>query len=165
MTPEIHPEFDHVAQRLAGIRWAAACGQSLPESLTPFCRSVGSFTAARDLMGSEAWESWSSERDGNLSEYLDDRHHRRYQDWSGVVQHAKKVMSPHESAIIMGLRAVGLTGDLPLEVVRWALVGALTCAGFMDCKPPTDALQLLSVYEAGHLPVGWDAQTQHVLVY
>jgi len=41
----------------------------------------------------------------------------------------------------------------------------LVCAGFTDCKPPTEVLKLLDVYEAGHLPLGWDAEAQRVLVY
>lgn len=88
-----------------------------------------------------------------------------YQYWNMLVRRAKEILLGHEPAIATGLNAAGLSGQVPLDTVRWDVVAALVCAGFMDYKPPTDVLKLLDVYEAGHLPVGWDTETQRVRVY
>lgn len=161
----IHPEFDRTAERLTGFAWGASAGKPLPPTLAEVGRSVDSAEEARALLESDAWEAWSIGLHGTLTEYLDRVHHRRYQDWRRISGRAKEVLAQLEPAVVAGLNTAGLSGQMPLDTVRWDVVGALVCAGFMDCKPPTDVLKLLDVYEAGHLPVGWDADTQHVLVY
>lgn len=168
MSPDpvfIHPEFDRTVDRLTGLSWGAFAGNPLPPALAEVGKPVGSADQARTLLESDAWEAWSMELHGTLTEYLDRIHHRRYQDWNMLVRRAKEILVQHEPAIATGLNKAGLSGQIPLDTVRWDVVAALVCAGFMDCKPPTDALKLLDVYEAGHLPVGWDAEAQRVLVY
>ena len=164
-TTFFHPEFDRVAERLNGFAWGAAAGQPAQPSLTSWCRSVASADEARRLLESDAWEAWSSETHGTLADHLDRRCHQRYQDWRRISGKAKELLARHEPAIAQGLKSAGLDGEIPLDTVRWDVVAALVCAGFMDCGPPTDTLKLLDVYEAGHLPVGWDGAQARVLVF
>jgi hypothetical protein len=44
--------------------------------------------------------------------------------------------------------------------VRWDLVSALMEAAYADCRPPIFFTHLIPVYEAGHLPVGWDPDSR-----
>lgn len=157
--------FDRVAAHLPGIRWAADAGQPLPASLATWCGPAASAAEATAAMKSETWETWTADRSAALSTYLHRVHRQRYQDWNAIAQAGKQVLAPHESAITSGLKSAGLTDRVALETVRWDVVGALICAGFMDCAPPTDLLKLLDIYEAGHVPVGWDVERKRVLVY
>lgn len=168
MSPDpivVHPEFDRTAERLSGFAWGASAGQPLPAALAPAGQAVGSAIEARALLESDAWEAWSLKLHGALTEYLDRVHHRRYQDWRQISGKAKTVLTRLEPAIADGLNECGMPGNVPLDTVRWDVVAALVCAGFMDCSPPTDVLKLLDVYEAGHLPVGWNAERQRLLIY
>ena len=100
-----------------------------------------------------------------LTLHLDDKHHRRYQDWNRIAREAKALLVPHESAIRDGLAAAGLSDEVAFDTVRWDVVGALICAAYRDCRVPTAALRLIDVYEAGHLPVGCDGERGRVLVF
>lgn len=70
-----------------------------------------------------------------------------------------------EPAIVAALDRSGLTSNVALDAVCWDVVGALVCSAYLDRKPPTGMLRLLDVYEAGHFPVGWNAEKRCVLVY
>ena len=161
----LHPEFHRQAARVSQIAWGASAGKPLPPSLAGWCESVGTASAARNLLESDAWEAWSSGLQGSLTEYLDRVHHRRYQDWRRISASAKELLAVHEPEIAAGLAAAELSGTTPLDAVRWDVVVALVCAGFADCDPPDDTLTLLDIYEAGHLPVGWNPTLKRVLVY
>lgn len=137
----------------------------MSDSLAGWCCAVGSADQALSLLESDEWETWSLDLQGKLTEFLDRTYRQRYQDWNRIVERAKETVVPHEPAIAQGLRAAQLVGTVPLNTARWDVMGALVCAGFMDCKPPTDVLNLLDIYEAGHVPVGWDVERKRVLVY
>ena len=94
------------------------------------------------------------------------------------MRRAKEVLAPHEDEMREGLAAVGLSASRALDIVKWDIVGALTCAAYQDCRVPSDELRLLDiyeaghvpvglldVYEAGHLPVGQDAARKRVLIF
>lgn len=61
--------------------------------------------------------------------------------------------------------ACGLTDKVALDTVCWDVVGAFVCSAYLDCRPPTDMLRLLDIYEAGHFPVEWNAEKRYVLVF
>jgi hypothetical protein len=168
MSPSIvhvDPEFDHTTRRLVAITWFASCGKPLPDSLADWCSVVSSAQQAMELLESDSWEAWSLGLQNELTGFLDRAHRARYVDWNRIAQRAKAVLLPLEPAIARGLNSAGLVGAVALDTVRWDVVGALTCAGFMDCKPPAGSLKLIDVYEAGHMPVGWSADDKRVLVY
>lgn len=161
----IHPEFDRTAERLSGFAWDASAGQPLPAALALAGQAVGSAIEARALLESDAWEAWSLELHGALTEYLDRVHHRRYQAWRQVSSKAKAILARLEPAIVAGLSACGMTGNVPLDTVRRDVAAALVCAGFRDCRLPTDVLKVLDVYEAGYLPARWLAERRRLLIY
>lgn len=165
MKPTIDTEFDRVSMRLPAIPWAKSVGRLLSDSLVTWCRPVVSVDEAIAAMKSENWEAWSADRGAALSIYLHDRHRQRFLDWNAIAKRATDVVATHEAPITAGLQSAGLSDRIALDTVKWDLVAALTCAGFMDCRPPTEQLKLLDIYEAGHLPVGWDAERKCVLVY
>ena len=161
--PPIAPQFEETAARLSEVRWAASAGQALPETLAAFCTPVGSLDEARAILGSPEWEEWSLAQHNALTQFLDDRHHQRYQDWRAISGPAKELHGQWQPAITQGLADAGFTDEVHRDAVRWDVVAALVCAGFADCRPPQDLIRLLDVYTAGHVPVGFDGH--RMLVY
>lgn len=162
-TPLLPPEWFRTIDRVASIPWAGHVGRPLPAALASWCEPVATVEEAPARMGSDEWEAWSLGIQNALTLYLDDRHHRRYQDWNRIAREAKALLALHEPAIRNGLAAVGLSDEVAFDTVRWDIVGALICAAYRDCRVPTDALRLIDVYEAGNLPVGFDGH--RVLVF
>lgn len=150
----IAPQFEETAARLSDLRWAASVGQALPQALTAFCAPIASLNEARAMLGSPEWEEWSLSNHNALTQYLDDRHHQRYQDWRAISGPVKDIYGQWEPAITQGLADAGLTDEVYRDAVRWDVAAALVCAGFADCRPPQDVVRLLDVYTAGHIPVG-----------
>jgi hypothetical protein len=165
MDPRIDPAFDQAVARLATCPWGRATGQAIPPALANWCAPVASADEALALLSSDAWEAWSSDRGGELSTYLHRYYRQRFLDWNAIALRAKSALAHHEPAIRAGLNTAGLTAPVALDTVKWDVVAALTCAAFMDCKPPVERLRLLNIYEAGHLPVGYDSVTNKVLVF
>ena len=161
----IDPAFDRTAERLPAIAWLSSAGQPLPPSLSEWCEQVMSEGEAVALLDGDAWEEWSGDRDNAVGAALSERHPKRYQEWNLIVRRAKEVLSPHEEAIRSGLDRAGLAASRAIDVVKWDVVGALTCAAYQDCRIPSDELRLLDIYQAGHVPVGFDSERQRVLVF
>jgi hypothetical protein len=163
--PIIDPAFDRAAERLPTISWLSSAGLPLPPSLCEWCKQVTSAGEAVALLDGDAWDEWSGNRDNALGDALSQRHPKRYQEWNLIVRRAKEVLSPHEKAIRSGLDRAGLAASRAIDVVTWDVVGALTCAAYQDCRIPADELRLLDIYQAGHVPVGFDTERQRVLVF
>jgi hypothetical protein len=162
-SPLIAPECQETVARFAHVPWVSSTGQPLPEFLANFCAPVSSLDEARAMLGSPGWEEWSLSNHNTLTQYLDDRHHQRYQDWRAISGQAKEIYGRRETAINQGLADAGFTHEVHRDAVRWDVVAALVCAGFADCRPPQEVLRLLDVYTAGHVPIGFDGH--RVLVY
>ena len=165
MQPLLDPEFDRVVARLPSIRWASHAGHPLPPDLASRCSPVGTAADALASLESDDWEAWSAERQNTVTAFLRRQNPRRFADWNPIAQRAKELLASHLPAIAAGLAAVGLSEKVAVDTVEWDLIAALTTAAFLDCKPPVGELRLLEVYEAGHLPVGWDATHKRVLVF
>ena len=159
------PAWHTTAARLPAIPWLSHAGRPLPAALASWCDPVATAAEALDLIRGDAWENWSLDRSNDVTSYLHDRHRSRYLDWNRIVDEAKALLAPHEPAIRAGLAAVGLPDQVAFDTVRWDVVGALMCAAYLDCRVPTDTLRLLDIYEAGHLPVGWEEARRRVLVF
>jgi hypothetical protein len=165
MEPTLDPAFGRTAARLASVPWAANVGLPLSTSLSEWCTPVTAAAKALELLNSQDWETWSANRQGALTSFLSMNHRQRFLDWNPIARRAKESLEPHIAAITDGLQAAGMPEKVALDTVEWDIIAALTCAAFLDCRPPTDELRLLDVYEAGHLPVGWDDARGRVLVF
>lgn len=165
MKPILDPKFDQVTARLPLIRWAASSGQALSPAIASWCAPIADTADALRLLNSDDWEVWSADRQQALSSYLSLHHKQRFLDWNPVARRAKEVVDSHKQAITLGLITADLNERIVADTVEWDLIAALTCAAFLDCRPPIDELRLLDVYEAGHLPIGWNSESRRVLVY
>ena len=66
--------------------------------------------------------------------------------------------SPHGSAVPV-LEQVFPGAKGAIDAVRWEWVSARMEAAYTDSQPPQFFRHWVEVYRAGHLPVGWDADS------
>lgn len=161
----IPPTFSRTAERVRRIDWGKSAGLPLSPAIAGFCTPVESPRHALALLRDDEWETWSLELQSALMMHLNKIHHPLRHSWNLFAAQAKQMLTACEPAIVAALDRSGLTSNVALDAVCWDVVGALVCSAYLDRKPPTDMLRLLDVYEAGHFPVGWNAEKRRVLVY
>lgn len=159
MDPVIAPEFAALVARLRAVPWFSRVGRpdDLPSLPLP-CRIIDNAPEAREAIEQPDWEDWTLERRNDLTSFLHARFRTRYDDWNRIAKPAGRFIDgdlvPRLSPTLA--RALPDT-TVALDAVRWDLSGALMEAAYADCRPPRFFTHLVAIYEAGHLPVGWDA--------
>jgi hypothetical protein len=169
MNPEIAPQFEQLCDRLRIVSWFFNVGRSATLTLPFPYRLVGSALAAKEAIEQPEWEDWTLERGNDTTSFLHGRFRNRYAgQWNKIVRIAKAYLFEDVEPRLLPALASALPGStIAVNAVRWDLVSALMEAAYADCRPPQFFTHLVAVYEAGHLPVGWDASsgTGTLLVY
>jgi hypothetical protein len=115
--------------------------------------------AAKAAIEQPAWEDWTLERRNDLTSFLHKRFRNRYSgQWNKIADKAAKFLADEVEPRYMPTLVRTLSGSkVAVNAVQWDLLAALMEAAYADCRPPLFFTHLVTVYEAGHLPVGWDA--------
>ncbi len=159
MNPEIAPQFVQLCEQLRKVQWLSRVGTPssfvLPFSYR-FVKDAGVATAAIEQPD---WENWTLERGNDTTSFLSKRFPSRDASWNVIVKKAKEFMQSELEPRLLPALSSALPGSkVAVDAVRWDLVSALMEAAYADCRPPLFFTHLVMVYEAGHLPVGWDVR-------
>jgi len=169
MSPEVAPQFSALCDRLRIVPWFCSVGRSDDLQLSFPYTFVGSARAAKGVIEHPEWEGWTLERGNDLTSFLHAQYRNRYAgQWNRIVRIAKAFLLEGVEPRLLPALASALPGaTVAVDAVRWDLVSALMEAAYADCRPPQFFTHLVAVYEAGHLPVGWDAGSEGgtLLVY
>lgn len=159
MNLKIAPQFAQLCDRLRAVSWFSHVGHPTALELPFSFRFVGDASAAKEAIEQPGWEDWTLERGNDTTSFLHARFRDRYSgQWNKIVRIAKAVLSDEiEPRLLPALERVLPGSTVAIDAARWDLVSALTEAAYADCRPPQFFTHLVAVYEAGHLPVGWDA--------
>jgi hypothetical protein len=169
MNPQIDPQFAKLRDRLRVVSWFSNVGRTTTLVLPFPFRFVADSAAAKESIEQPEWEDRTLERGNDTTSFLHLRFRNRYSGhWNKIVSVAKAVLSSElEPRLVPALESAFPGSKVALDAVRWDLVSALMEAAYADCRPPKFFTHLVSVYEAGHLPVGWDEASEGgtLLVY
>ena len=169
MNPMIAPQFSRLKERLRSVEWFSNVGKSKVFELPFPYRIVRDALAANEIIKQPEWEEWTLERANEVTSFLHSRFRTRYAgQWNRIVRIARSfVLDELEPRFLAALAAAMPSSEVALHAVRWDVLHALMEAAYADCHPPQFFTPLVAVYEAGHLPVGWDASsgTGTLLVY
>ncbi len=144
-------------QRIRAIEWFAHCGDPLDLPLDMEVVRAVSWKDAIKHERRQVWELATLHARNALTMHLAFNHKDAYNDlWNPLVMEAKAFIAGEVTPKIEAVRLrLGQPDDL-IASVQWNLLGAFMEDAYVACHPPTDFfLQLLRVYEAGHLPCGW----------
>lgn len=168
MKPDTSPQFDRLRDRLRTISWFSNVGRSTPLALPFPYRFAADVSAAKEAIEQPEWEDWTLERGNETTSFLARRFPDRDTSWNSIVKLAKEFLQAEIEPRMLPALAGALPGStVAVDAVSWDLISALMEAAYADCHPPQFFTPLVAVYEAGHLPVGWDASsgTGTLLVY
>lgn len=158
---DFHSKHTFVATDLVAkvrsIEWFGQCGESRQFDVSMPVEYVKNWTQANKALKSRAWENATLEARNQLTEYLAYQHRERYCDWNKItVELKEKVVIPLGEKVWEPFRQTHRLDVDFLHSVQWNVLAALMENAYMDCKHACFFFhELLSVYEAGHLPCGW----------
>ena len=161
-------ESDIVA-RIMAIDWFAKCGEPAEFDLTMTVERLKSWPQAMKACKARSWENAVLEARNQLTLALHKRDRKGFQDWNDITRKfkaevitpmTKKVWEPFQESHALDVELV--------HSVQWNVLAAMMENAYMRSNHGSFFfLELLTVYEAGHLPCGWRGEWPHggLIVY
>jgi hypothetical protein len=149
-----------VAARVRAIDWFAHCGEPCYFDLTMAVERVKTWSQATKADKSLAWENAILEARNQLTEFLSLNHPERDREWNKITDKLKsKVVMPLTRKVWEPFRKSRDLDVTLVHSVQWNILSVLMENAFMDCQHGCFFFhELLTVYEAGHLPCGWKGE-------
>jgi len=146
-----------VTGRLKAIDWFANCGTETNFDLTVKTEQVKTWPQACKIMELDSWENATLEARNQLTEFLADNCPKRFEEWNKIADRFKdEVIMPLTKEIWVPYQETNKLGINLVHYVQWNTLAALMENAYIDSNHQTFFfLELLRVYEAGHLPCGW----------
>ena len=156
MYPKVSRQFTDLCFRLKAVDWFSGVGTHADLRVSfRYIFVQSEVDARRSIEGSE-WQAFSIERRNDTTLFLTKRFPSRDAYWNVFARAAKEFLNSEIDHLMLPKLSHILPGsEIALAAVRWDIVSALIEACYWDCKPPFFFNDLMLVYEAGHLPVGW----------
>jgi hypothetical protein len=149
-----------VAARVNSIGWFAHCGERLALDLTMETEQARGWPQAIESCKAPAWETAQLEAQNQLTLWLHLNDRASYQRWNEiVVAHKDATVNPLTENILAPFRAKHDLDIALVHSVQWNILGALMEDSYLRCGHSAFFfLELLTVYEAGHFPCGWQGE-------
>ncbi len=137
-------------ERLLRIDWFANIGK--PAALAGV-RQIEQSELGSSLAG-DAWEATTLEARNAITGRLARLHLAQYQAWNELAGQAKTALQPLWQKLPVDLADNAVLADL-----QWILHAYLMEAAYRQALvPPLFFNSLIQIYEAGHIPCGWDGE-------
>ena len=143
--------------KLSEVDWFSLCGEPLSWDLTMGIEQVGSWSEAVESCSDGAWEDTELEAQNQLTQWLHQHDRKNYQDWNKLVaEHKAVVLNRLTEEKWIPYQQSHALDDVIVQCAQWDVLGALMENSYLSSEHRCFFfLELLSVYEAGHLPCGW----------
>lgn len=149
-----------LVSRIGGIKWFHNCGSPLIADLSMPTRELPSWQTAIEAAETIEWENTVLEAQNQLTLWLHRNARNHYQRWNDLVQqHTADLITPLIDECIRPIQEQLSLPKVVISSVQWDILGALmeNCYLFLG-HPAVFFLELLTIYEAGHFPCGWDGE-------
>ena len=144
--------------RIDRFGWLANCGKpfSCPPELE--CRQAGCWGSACELNAEQIWEDAELAARNNLTAFLAQRYPTEDRQWNDITDAARKFVDGSFTLRFRGAlrRKFGVPPKGVVDSMKWNIIAALMEDAYKDLRPPGFFTKLLSLYESGHLPCGWE---------
>jgi hypothetical protein len=153
------PNTDLIA-KIGLYDWGKSCGKPLPCPEDVDCRAAETWHEACQLSGRSMWENAELEARNQLTVFLALSFPEEDRQWNDVTDDARVGFVDNElpMKLRVALRRHGLQ-PVPKSIVdsvQWNILAAIMEDAYGDLNPPRFFTKLLPIYEAGHLPCGWE---------
>jgi hypothetical protein len=148
-----------VAARSGAIPWFTRCGQPASLSVSMPITKVGTWGAALQAWGEPGREAAQLAAANQLTIWLSRNARDRFnREWNDLMpRHRARTVTPLVEQTLRPYAAAQGLDPAFLSAVEWDLLHALMENSFLDTGHRAFFfLELLTVYEAGHYPCGWN---------
>jgi hypothetical protein len=137
--------------------------------LTMPIERVGSWAEAIEGCQDVGWENVQLEAQNQLTLWLHENDKNNYRRWNEfVVRYKEQVVTPLTDSVLLPYQRRHDLDEAIVHSVQWDILGALMENTYLSSGHRSFFfLELLWVYEAGHLPCGWRGEwpVGNLLVY
>ncbi|MBG6244496.1 hypothetical protein CS369_06220 [Candidatus Symbiopectobacterium sp. 'North America'] len=139
--------------RLMNIQWFDHVGKP---ALLSSIRQVKNDSDFIEHIDSVKWENTTLEAGNEITGLLAIKYSDLYHNWNPLVKEAKKIL---DGEIIPSIKSDLISHEIILNNVKWDLVNYLMEDVYKDkLKFDLFFYGLITVYESGHIPCGWDGE-------
>jgi hypothetical protein len=145
-------------ERVESIDWFSAVGAAVEVdgARELSVHRISSIAEANDQLSSGARESATADAAARLTAWLHEHCPSDYQVWNELARAAKEVIGRTALPAARAFATSHSFDGVIVDCVAWDLLNAVMEASYAQCRPPVFFVDMLTVYEAGHLPCGWD---------
>lgn len=149
-----------VAGRLKNIDWFSQCGKPVCLDLTVQTKQVGGWDEAISACKSLEWENVQLEAQNQLTLFLHNHDRANYQNWNHIVAaHKESTVNPLTRKKLTPFQTQHGLDITLVHSVQWDVLGALMEDSYLNSGHSAFFfLEMLLIYEAGHVPCGWHGQ-------
>ena len=149
-----------VSARITSIDWFSRCGEPDKFDVTMNVERLKSWPQALKSCKSRVWEEVELEARNQLTMALHKLDRERHRQWNEItIKFKKDVVTPLTKEVWEPFQQErGLHIKL-VHCVQWDILAAMMENAYMSSKHGSYFfLELLTVYEAGHFPCGWNGE-------
>lgn len=153
--------------RVGAIDWFGVVGRYTGRPATSLATRWLTRGEALELALAPEWEAATLEARGGLTAWLHDKCRAEYSHWNGLAAAAKPIVVAAVDAPTERLAVeTGVDSRVLVDLVRWDVLAAVMEIAYERWHPPRFFVDLLAIYEAGHLPCGIStAGSLHALLF
>lgn len=140
--------------RILSINWFSNIGNSISGSGYSLANSL---MEAETYLASPEWENVTLEESNKISGYLSVKHTVIFQDWNKLIKESKAFFEKELLTIIPHVS--GFDNTLLHQCLEWDIIHYLVEDAYKNnLKGPFFFGGLISIYESGHIPCGWNGK-------
>jgi hypothetical protein len=149
-----------VAARVNLIKWFTHCGARLALDLTMETEQAKGWAQAIESCKAPAWENAQLEAQNQLTLWLHLNERPSHGRWNEiVVAHKNAILNPLTEKILAPFQVKHDLDIALVHSVQWDILGALMENSYLQSGHSAFFfLELLTVYESGHFPCGWQGE-------
>jgi hypothetical protein len=146
-----------IFDRINKIEWFINCGKEVPIDIPYEVKYINSWNVAKKYYNQYKWEDVTLEAQNNLTVFLHIKYRSEYEEWNNIVVESKKYLKADVIPKLSLIREENNLDEGFVNTVTWDILGAMMENAYKGCKNrPIFFLDLLTIYEKGKFPCGWE---------
>ena len=150
---------ESIKDRLERIRWFSRCGLKEEIDINVPYEILTDWKKALDAFSDPSWENTTAEAQGRLTEHLSSKFPTEFQGyWNSRATEARALI---DTIVVPPAKEFQSRQGLPslfIDCVQWDTLHAVMETAYANFAPHTFFRTLLTVYESGHFPCGWNGK-------
>lgn len=150
---------NEILNRIRNIKWFENCGMNSEYSIKFSIVVAGTWKEASEYYSDPQWEDTTLEARNQLTELLSTGYKNEYSKWNSLSKEAKLFMDDEVMPLLHEIKEKKNLDQIFIDCVQWDILGSIMEDAYQNCScRATFFSQLLSIYEGGHFPCGWEGE-------